>query len=422
MRSTKTFWTDYAKKTARTKKKRPLADAVLLQYRDGDSIASINDDQHYCLVGVNGSGKSQLMCALEGTGTSILSGKVHARNEEVSVANLSFQCHGDFLRESGTETVADVLGGLREAWSRQLIVRFGLYPVWHRPVYCLSTGEIRKVMLAQALSKRPRVLLLDQPFDGLDSGSRAELGKLLAQLMQGFSKLLVELGGDDYDRYDTRGDSTVNRNTKTQLVVVTQRDSELEQLKGVTSAIHMSDMAVAAQGSVTAVLQGRTLETFLTDSRRIDPFLRQAPTEVMIPPSGSKVATAEDMSVGVERESALSKQKRRWRCPRRWEEAKARLARLVREKHAKCTSTTRSASSEGACASVLFDFQGVVVDGEGGDILTDLAWQMFPGESYAVIGANGAGKVRRMVNKHTLGPQLIIIIIIRTCATRKYRF
>lgn len=39
----------------------------------------------------------------------------------------------------------------------------------------LSTGEIRKVLLAATLSQSPRVLVLDKPFDGLDAPSRYEI-------------------------------------------------------------------------------------------------------------------------------------------------------------------------------------------------------------------------------------------------------
>ena len=49
-------------------------------------------------------------------------------------------------------TVASVLGGLRDA--HDLIVRFGLVNVWHRPIGVLSTGELRKVTLAKAMAGR----------------------------------------------------------------------------------------------------------------------------------------------------------------------------------------------------------------------------------------------------------------------------
>lgn len=42
---------------------------------------------------------------------------------------------------------------------RTLIVSLGLYPVWYKKVGVLSTGEIRKVLLAYVLSKSPRVVV-----------------------------------------------------------------------------------------------------------------------------------------------------------------------------------------------------------------------------------------------------------------------
>jgi len=45
----------------------------------------------------------------------------------------------------------------------------------YKKIYMLSTGEIRKVLLAATLSQSPRVLVLDKPFDGLDAPSRYEM-------------------------------------------------------------------------------------------------------------------------------------------------------------------------------------------------------------------------------------------------------
>jgi ABC-type Mn2+/Zn2+ transport system ATPase subunit len=65
---------------------------------------------------------------------------------------------------------------------RQLIVQLGLYPVWYKKLSWLSTGEIRKVLLAFVLSKSPKVLVLDKPYDGLDGPSRSNLKAILSQL------------------------------------------------------------------------------------------------------------------------------------------------------------------------------------------------------------------------------------------------
>jgi molybdate transport system ATP-binding protein len=73
-----------------------------------------------------------------------------------------------------------------------LVVRFGLHPLLYRQVGSLSTGEIRKVLLARALSRRPALLILDNAFDGLDVPSRAALAELISQTLRGFGQLLVQ--------------------------------------------------------------------------------------------------------------------------------------------------------------------------------------------------------------------------------------
>ena len=65
---------------------------------------------------------------------------------------------------------------------RQLIVQLGLYPVWYKRVGVLSTGEIRKVLLAYVLSRSPQILVLEKPYDGLDAPSRLNLNMILSQL------------------------------------------------------------------------------------------------------------------------------------------------------------------------------------------------------------------------------------------------
>jgi ABC-type multidrug transport system ATPase subunit len=68
--------------------------------------------------------------------------------------------------------------------ARQLIVQLGLYPVWYKKLGVLSTGEVRKVLLALTLSKSPPVVVLDKPYDGLDAPSRDNLKAILSQLCQ----------------------------------------------------------------------------------------------------------------------------------------------------------------------------------------------------------------------------------------------
>lgn len=62
-----------------------------------------------------------------------------------------------------------------------LLFRLGLQPYEHRLVRELSRGLVQRVAIARALIHDPRVLLLDEPFTGLDRTAAEEFARLLAQ-------------------------------------------------------------------------------------------------------------------------------------------------------------------------------------------------------------------------------------------------
>ena len=55
--------------------------------------------------------------------------------------------------------------------------------LFDRGIRFLSTGELRKVLMVKALMNRPRLLILDEPFDGMDIDSSAWLTKSINNLM-----------------------------------------------------------------------------------------------------------------------------------------------------------------------------------------------------------------------------------------------
>ncbi|KAG3118093.1 hypothetical protein PI124_g4555 [Phytophthora idaei] len=158
------------------------------------------DDVH-CFVGLNGSGKTQFLVRLQ----------YHVKAQQARgelpascrLASLSLDAHREFVAENGHRVVADVLGGIGSPTARDLIVRLGLFPVWEQRVRHLSTGEMRKLLLAVALLETPRasVLILDQPFDGLDVKARRQLQWMLGQLTRGFTRLLVETTGAKHEAF-----------------------------------------------------------------------------------------------------------------------------------------------------------------------------------------------------------------------------
>lgn len=73
----------------------------------------------------------------------------------------------------------------RRAFARQLAkaaATFSLRPLFGRRMVQLSNGEMRRVLVARALLKSPRLLVLDDPFAGLDPAMRARLQEALGRL------------------------------------------------------------------------------------------------------------------------------------------------------------------------------------------------------------------------------------------------
>lgn len=159
----------------------------------------------WAFVGSNGSGKTALACALCGE----LSLRAGQRSGELTAVRLSFESQQqlgerDFQRrntdmlgeeEEAGYSVASLMleegGEGQEGEARALLARFGIDALWDRPYRYLSSGEGRKLLLARALLSRPELLVLDEPFDGLDQGSRLELMSLLADLVAKGQRLVV---------------------------------------------------------------------------------------------------------------------------------------------------------------------------------------------------------------------------------------
>ena len=95
---------------------------------------------------------------------------------------------GRFLDEAARASLHDARVALRD----RLFGMFGLTELLDKYIISLSSGELRKFQLTRALLAMPRVLILDNPFIGLDSSTRAQLADLLGTLA-GSIKLMIIL-------------------------------------------------------------------------------------------------------------------------------------------------------------------------------------------------------------------------------------
>ncbi|MEW6667209.1 MAG: ATP-binding cassette domain-containing protein [Thermodesulfobacteriota bacterium] len=67
---------------------------------------------------------------------------------------------------------------------RDLIRLLGVEPLLNRRLSVLSDGELRRVMMAEALLRGPRLLVLENPFTGLDSSYRVKLRSIIDKVMK----------------------------------------------------------------------------------------------------------------------------------------------------------------------------------------------------------------------------------------------
>ena len=72
----------------------------------------------------------------------------------------------------------------RERRAGEWLSRLGIAALAERPAHALSGGEAQRASLARALALEPEVLLLDEPFGGLDTPTRRELLADLARLVR----------------------------------------------------------------------------------------------------------------------------------------------------------------------------------------------------------------------------------------------
>jgi len=146
--------------------KRDVVTDVSAELRAGEIVA---------LLGPNGAGKSTLLDALAGE-LPAAEGRIE-RDGRVAVALQS----ADLARRT---VLANVMLAL--AWwgvprperperAREALGAIGAEHLARRPATALSGGERRRVHLARAIAVRPDVLLLDEPFAGLDAEVRASL-------------------------------------------------------------------------------------------------------------------------------------------------------------------------------------------------------------------------------------------------------
>ena len=165
------------------------------------------------IVGPNGSGKTMLVNTLIGRYPLLMNevrydfGDANGRMAYENIHYIAFRdSYGDYdphyyyqqrWNSQDVEqslTVSDTLIGVEG--NEELLREFSIDVLMDKQLVMLSSGELRRLQIVKALLMQPRVLIMDNPFIGLDDAMRNQLKQLLLQLIdkRGLQLILVLKG------------------------------------------------------------------------------------------------------------------------------------------------------------------------------------------------------------------------------------
>lgn len=193
-----------------------LAEPINLRIDAGEQVA---------IVGPNGGGKSLLVDTLTGR-YPLLMNEVHydfspcsSRLVSENIKYITFRdSYGDtdgtyyYQQRWNSQDLEEtpIVGNLLppckdEALKRTLYDLFGMDALLDKHIILLSGGELRKFQLTKTLLSCPRLLIMDNPFIGLDAQTRAQLQELLRRLVEQTSLqvILVLSKTDDLPEFIT---------------------------------------------------------------------------------------------------------------------------------------------------------------------------------------------------------------------------
>jgi molybdate transport system ATP-binding protein len=192
-----------------------VGDRRLLDHTDW----RIDQGQNWVIWGPNGAGKTTLAKALLGT-VAVVQGRIRRHYEAGAATSPSRpavalvspeQYHDLYRRERLLDEMHHFSGRFTEGTCGHVLLAdrehtvtaepsdlfkyidtlLGLKALLDTPLDALSSGETTKLLLARALVRHPRLLILDEPFNGLDPASQKALTAILVQLSGAGTQMIL---------------------------------------------------------------------------------------------------------------------------------------------------------------------------------------------------------------------------------------
>lgn len=168
-----------------------------------DISFAVHEGDGVLIHGGNGSGKSTLAWIMAGlavptVGTALVGGK--PAHEQVGAVALAFQAARLQLMRARVDLEVASAAGFEHTDQRrvhQALKAVGLdASLARRRTDQLSGGQMRRVVLAGLLARKPKALILDEPLAGLDAESQAGLLRLLTDLRRNSGLTVMVISHD----------------------------------------------------------------------------------------------------------------------------------------------------------------------------------------------------------------------------------
>lgn len=156
---------------------------------------TIDQNEIITFLGGNGSGKSTLLKIIAGIELPS-SGKVNYYDKEIKIGYVP-ERFPKLIRFTPVEYLNSIgrISGLSQAFLKKavpdLLYRFQLEELKNEWIMNLSKGNIQKVGIIQAILPKPELLILDEPFSGLDSHAQKELLTIIKELKDKGTTILI---------------------------------------------------------------------------------------------------------------------------------------------------------------------------------------------------------------------------------------
>jgi zinc transport system ATP-binding protein len=144
---------------------------VKLQVKPGEIVT---------LIGPNGAGKTTLVRVVLGL---LKPDQGHVwRKPKLRVGYMPQKLHVDATLPLSVLRFLRLVPGVTRADVEAALAEVGAAKVIDSPLQSVSGGELQRVLLARALLRKPELLVLDEPVQGVDVAGQAELYRLITQL------------------------------------------------------------------------------------------------------------------------------------------------------------------------------------------------------------------------------------------------